>query len=67
MGYVIPSHTFPTKDTAPNPEILEGLLQAFPVVANMMDRDKTLVEELEGYEPTKVVILGFGEEKEIKL
>lgn len=61
---VIPSHTFPSKETAPSPEILEGLLNAFPVVSAMIGRDIELESLLEGYENTEVVVMGYGEEKE---
>lgn len=64
VKYVIPSHTFPSKETTPRPEVLEGLLQGFPVVSTMIARDGELKDLLEGYEKTEVVILGYGEQKE---
>jgi L-ascorbate metabolism protein UlaG (beta-lactamase superfamily) len=64
VQYVIPSHTFPAKETAPAPEILDGLLQAFPVIAAMMDKDKDLLDELKDYPHTDVVVMGYGEQKE---
>lgn len=64
VKYVIPSHTFPTQETTPRPEVLNGLLQAFPVVETMMDKDGQLAELLAGYEKTQVITLGYGEEHE---
>ena len=64
VDYVIPSHTFPTKETAPAPEALENLLAAFPIIETMMDKDHDLEKLLKGYSKTKVVVLGFGEERE---
>jgi L-ascorbate metabolism protein UlaG (beta-lactamase superfamily) len=64
VRYVIPSHTFPSNETAASSETLNQLLQAFPVVGFMVDKDKELDELLKDYKKTEVVILGFGEEKE---
>ena len=64
VEYVIPSHTFPTKETAASMENYELLLAGFPIVAEMMDRDKELAELLEDYDKTEVIVLGFGEEHE---
>ncbi|GEL76373.1 metal-dependent hydrolase [Tenuibacillus multivorans] len=64
VQYVIPSHTFPTRQTAPSPDSLNQLLKEFPVVENMIDKDQELEEFLKDYEETKVVIMGYGEEKE---
>ena len=64
VKYVIPSHTFPTKDTAPAPEALNNLLAAFPIIETMMDKDRDLEELLKDYSKTKVVVLGYGEEIE---
>lgn len=64
VQYVIPSHTFPTKETTPVPEVLDGLLQAFPIIDTMMDKDNELAAELKDYPHTEVVVLGYGEEKE---
>lgn len=64
VQYVIPSHTFPSKETTPRPEVLEGLLGAFPVVANMIGKDEDLRELLKDYDKTEVVVLGYGEERE---
>jgi L-ascorbate metabolism protein UlaG (beta-lactamase superfamily) len=63
VKYVIPSHTFPSQDTAASPEALTQLLQAFPVVENMIDKDNELKELLKNYKQTKVVPLAYGEEK----
>jgi L-ascorbate metabolism protein UlaG (beta-lactamase superfamily) len=63
VKYVIPSHTFPTNETAASPETLNQLLQAFPVVEFMIDKDKDLAELLKDYKKTEVVTLGYGEEK----
>lgn len=63
VKYVIPSHTFPTNETAASPETLNQLLQAFPVVEFMIDKDKDLAELLKDYKKTAVVTLGYGEEK----
>jgi L-ascorbate metabolism protein UlaG (beta-lactamase superfamily) len=64
VKYVIPSHTFPTLETAPTPEALTQLLQAFPIVEYMIDKDKDLKELLKNYPQTAVVTLGYGEERE---
>lgn len=64
VKYVIPSHTFPSNDTAASPETLNQLLHAFPVVGFMVDKDKELDELLKDYNKTEVVTLGYGEEKE---
>ena len=64
VKYVIPSHTFPTKETAASPETLNQLLQAFPVVEFMIDKDKDLAELLKDYKKTEVITLAYGEEKE---
>ncbi|WP_316572277.1 metal-dependent hydrolase [Neobacillus sp. YIM B06451] len=66
VQYVIPSHTFPSKKSAPSPETLDQLLNAFPVVENMIDRDKDLKELLNDYQQTEVVTMGYGEEREFK-
>jgi len=65
VKYVIPSHTFPTKDTSPEPEVLNQLLTAFPIVENMMDKDQML-EDLQDYADTKVVTISYGEEVELR-
>ncbi len=65
VKYVIPSHTFPTNETAASPESLAQLLQAFPVVEFMVDKDNELVELLRDYKKTTVIPLAFGEEKAI--
>jgi L-ascorbate metabolism protein UlaG (beta-lactamase superfamily) len=64
VKYVIPSHTFPTNETAASPETLNQLLQAFPVVEFMIDKDKDLAELLKDYKKTTVVTLGYGKEKQ---
>jgi L-ascorbate metabolism protein UlaG (beta-lactamase superfamily) len=64
VKYVIPSHTFPSNDSAASPENLEQLLQAFPVVGYMIDRDHELKELLADYPKTDVITLGYGEERE---
>lgn len=61
---VIPSHTFPTEETAPQPETLKGLLGAFPIVSFMMDKDQELKTLLKD-DKTNVVVLGYGEEIDI--
>ncbi|WP_404450628.1 metal-dependent hydrolase [Virgibacillus necropolis] len=60
---VIPSHTFPTKETAASPESLTQLLQAFPVVEYMIDKDNDLKELLKDYQETSVITLAYGEER----
>lgn len=63
VKYVIPSHTFPTNETAPSPESLTKILQAFPVVGYMMDKDHELEELLKDYKKTTVITLAYGQEK----
>jgi L-ascorbate metabolism protein UlaG (beta-lactamase superfamily) len=62
---VIPSHTFPSKEAAASKETLDALLEAFPVVGYMIDRDKELKSHLTGNKKTEVVIMGYGEEIEL--
>jgi L-ascorbate metabolism protein UlaG (beta-lactamase superfamily) len=67
VKYVIPSHTFPTTETAASPESLAQLLAAFPVVEFMIDRDNELKELLKDYKKTVVIPLAYGEEREFQL
>jgi L-ascorbate metabolism protein UlaG (beta-lactamase superfamily) len=62
VEFVIPSHTFPSKDTAASPQTLATLVGAFPVVENMIGRDHEFKAALGNETRTKVVILGYGEE-----
>ncbi|RPF51079.1 metal-dependent hydrolase [Aquisalibacillus elongatus] len=62
VDYVVPSHTFPTKQTSTSPELLEALLNEFPVVENMIGKDQELQKHLEDYTDTKVVLVDYGEE-----
>ncbi|WP_066319842.1 metal-dependent hydrolase [Bacillus sp. FJAT-29814] len=64
VRYVIPSHTFPSNETATSPESLTLLLQTFPVIVNMIDKDKEFKELLNDYPNTNVVTLGYGEQRE---
>ena len=64
VKYVIPSHTFPTHETAASPESLTQLLKAFPVVDFMIDKDNELKELLKDYPKTAVITLSYGEETE---
>lgn len=66
VKYVIPSHTFPSNETAASPESLTQLVQAFPVVEYMIDKDKELKELLKGNPKTTVVTIGYGEEREFE-
>ncbi|WP_280771751.1 metal-dependent hydrolase [Salipaludibacillus daqingensis] len=63
VGIVIPSHTFTSKEKAVRPNVLDHLLEAFPVISKMMDKDNDLKELLEDYEQTDVVVLECGEER----
>ncbi|BAQ08582.1 Zn-dependent hydrolase [Bacillus sp. OxB-1] len=67
VDFVIPSHTFPAKETAANVEALEQLVGAFPIVEYMVGHDQKLEELLQDYERTEVVVLGYGEEHEFTL
>ncbi|WP_143560957.1 metal-dependent hydrolase [Sporosarcina sp. P1] len=67
VDVVIPSHTFPTADTAVSKESYEQLLQAFPVVQNMVDRDQEFEKLLRDYDRTEVVVLGYGEKYDFQL
>lgn len=62
VHYVIPSHTFPTNETAAAPKSLTQLLNAFPVVDFMVDKDNELDKLLKDYPKTAVIPLGYGEE-----
>ena len=63
VEYVIPSHTFPSEQSASSKEVLNGLLQAFPVVGNMIEKDHALKDHLANQSKTKVVVLGYGDEE----
>ncbi|MFS0576576.1 metal-dependent hydrolase [Sporosarcina sp. 179-K 3D1 HS] len=67
VDFVIPSHTFPSKETAASVETLDQLVGAFPIVEFMIDRDQELEELLKDYDRTQVVVLGYGEEHEFIL
>ncbi|GAB3807411.1 hypothetical protein [Virgibacillus kimchii] len=62
VQYVIPSHTFPTKKSAVSSETLDQLLNAFPIVEHMIDKDNDLKQLLHDYHQTEVVTMGYGEE-----
>lgn len=64
VNYVIPSHTFPTENTAASSKNYDQLLEAFPIVTQMMEKDQELVKLLEDYDKTEVIVLGFGDEHE---
>lgn len=64
VDFVIPSHTFPSKETATSTETYEQLLGAFPVVKFMVDRDREFEELLKDYDRTEVIVLGYGEQHE---
>jgi L-ascorbate metabolism protein UlaG (beta-lactamase superfamily) len=66
VKYVIPSHSFPSKETAQSEAALTHLLQAFPIIENIIDRDNELVELLKDYEETDVIILNYGQERIIE-
>lgn len=64
VKYVIPNHQFPNHQTTPRQEVLDGMLENFPVIETMMDKDNELKELLKDYKETEVVILDYGEERE---
>lgn len=64
VNYVIPSHTFPTNETAASPESLSQLLKTFPVVEYMIGKDKELKDLLKDDQQTEVIPLGYGEERD---
>lgn len=64
VQYVIPSHTFPTNETAASPESLNQLLKAFPAVGYMIDKDNELKDLLKDYQKTEVTPIGYGEERD---
>lgn len=63
VKYVIPSHTFPSEESATSRETLHTLLEQFPVVENMIAKDHELELLLEKYPHTEVCIIGYGEER----
>lgn len=63
VKFVIPSHTFPSEETAQSAGALAALLKAFPVVDYMIDRDNELEALLKDYHQTKVITLAHGEER----
>lgn len=62
VNYVIPSHTFPSEESASSKETYNQLLQAFPVVKNMIGQDEELASLLVNEENTQVIVIGYGEE-----
>jgi L-ascorbate metabolism protein UlaG (beta-lactamase superfamily) len=64
VNYVIPSHTFPTNETAASPESLSQLLKAFPVVEDMIGKDNELKDLLKDDQQIEVIPLGYGEERD---
>ena len=62
VKYVIPSHTFPSENSASSKETLAGLLQTFPVIGNMMEKDNELKDYLSNQQKTEVDVIGYGEE-----
>lgn len=64
VKYVIPNHQFPNHQTTPRKEVLDGMLENFPVIETMMNKDHKLKELLEDYDQTEVVLLNYGEERE---
>lgn len=67
VEYVIPNHQFPNSETTPRPAVLEGMVQQFPVIETMMNKDEQLLHLLKDYDKTKVVLLQYGEEKEFNI
>ncbi|WP_340084657.1 metal-dependent hydrolase [Siminovitchia sp. FSL H7-0308] len=67
VEYVIPNHQFPNSNTTPRPEVLEGMVQQFPVIETMMNKDEKLLHLLEDDDKTEVIILNYGEEKEFPI
>ncbi len=63
VKYVIPSHTFPSEETATSPDTLNALLEQFPVVENMIAKDHELERLLDKYPHTEVSVIGYGEER----
>jgi len=64
VEYVIPNHQFPNSNTTPRPKVLNNMLENFPVIETMMDKDKSLKELLIDYDKTEVILLDYGEEKD---
>ncbi|CAB3392240.1 metal-dependent hydrolase [Kyrpidia spormannii] len=67
VRYVIPSHTFPTEATAARKDVWQNLVQNVPAVNAMMGRDEELAELLQDDPHTRVVILGYGEERDFDM
>lgn len=65
VEYVIPNHHFPNETNAPQPEVLQQMLEQFPVIQSMIDADKTFIKLLDNYEKTTAVQISFGEEIEL--
>lgn len=63
VNVVIPNHQFPNQQTTPRKEVLSSMLENFPVIETMMDKDNELEELLKDYQETEVVILDYGEER----
>jgi len=65
VDYMIPSHSFPSKETAASKETLDSLLQAFPVIEFMVNTDKEVKRHFENdtkaNAQTQLVILGYGD------
>lgn len=65
VKYVIPNHNFPTQEQALRKETLASMLNQFPIIETMMEKDLQLKKLLEHHPKTSVVMIGFGEEKEL--
>ncbi|WP_226675969.1 metal-dependent hydrolase [Rossellomorea aquimaris] len=61
---VIPCHTFPTVKDAACPELMEGLVESFPVIQFMIGQDEELMEVMKNSD-VEVTIIGYGETKEL--
>ncbi len=64
VKYVIPNHQFPTMENSPRPELLKGMVEQFPVIQTMMEKDEELSNLLKDYNQTDVIMMGYGEERE---
>lgn len=67
VKYVIPNHQFPNHHTTPRKETLDNMLENFPVIETMMDKDRQLQELLKDYNKTEVVVLDYGEERKFTI
>ncbi|WP_096435059.1 metal-dependent hydrolase [Alteribacter populi] len=62
---VVPCHTFPKVEDAADPDMMENLLENFPVVENMIGQDEELKKLMSKRKDPEVIVMDFGETKRL--